>query len=487
MLIWWITTAAIASVEPGDRWIGNSNLNVGLHQDGSFVNNDLDLGILWDPDGPDGPIPMTGDMVRVGYHWDGWAWSYWGEDGPEAGFQAGPHNDSWSAMTWVDKTVNSALSMLTSTIEFGDLNLVLHSIALQRTDVIIQDYTFTTTQTVSLLSLGRTIDADQDEWLLDSRVTDNLSGEGWASSSSQYDDRTVAIAGQVLGGEYGEGGVCNWCDSTDSMLESSWESSTGDNQINVVVDAGTLHPDESITVRFVYAFEVGAMDAQEAAMAALEFTDIDNDGLSKEEGDCNDFDPDTFPGATELADDADNDCDGVIDEDTLGEDDDGDGFSEADGDCDDDDSDVYPGAEPSDGVSNADCDGVADDTEGIDSEDTGSSPEDETTDDTGAAPEDGTTDDTGPTPEDELADDTGPTPEDDPDPEDEADSEGDEPDSEDDNESDTPEDSSSNGFSAEGEQHKSCSHTSPMTSGWMWLAGILAWTRRQTHLSRGEQ
>ena len=138
MLGLWITTAALAAVSSDDRWIGNSNLSVGLHQDGSFVNPDLELGILWDPDGPDGPIPMTGDLVRVGYHWDGWAWSYAGDGGYGSGFQAGPHNDDWSAMTWTDKSINSAVTVLTSEIDLGDVEASLQSIALSRQDLVIQ-------------------------------------------------------------------------------------------------------------------------------------------------------------------------------------------------------------------------------------------------------------------------------------------------------------------------------------------------------------
>ncbi len=42
--------------------------------------------------------------------------------------------------------------------------------------------------------------------------------------------------------------------------------------------------------------------------------DLDHDGWSTEDGDCNDTDPAIHPGAEELCDDIDNDCDGAIDE-----------------------------------------------------------------------------------------------------------------------------------------------------------------------------
>jgi hypothetical protein len=85
--------------------------------------------------------------------------------------------------------------------------------------------------------------------------------------------------------------------------------------------------------------------------------DADGDGWTTCGGDCDDDDPNTYPGAEELCDGKDNDCDGDIDE---GFDQDGDGFRTCDGDCDDEDDTVYPGApELCDGKDN-DCDGEID-------------------------------------------------------------------------------------------------------------------------------
>jgi len=88
--------------------------------------------------------------------------------------------------------------------------------------------------------------------------------------------------------------------------------------------------------------------------------DEDGDGWTVDDGDCDDHDAYTYPGAPEIADHLDNDCDGHVDENTDNHDDDGDGYSEADGDCDDGNPHVYPGAtEIQDNIDN-DCDGHID-------------------------------------------------------------------------------------------------------------------------------
>ena len=115
-----------------------------------------------------------------------------------------------------------------------------------------------------------------------------------------------------------------------------------------------------------------------------EDTDADGDGYSAEE-DCDDADDAINPGAEEVCDFADNDCDGEIDEDVLSTfytDADGDGYGDemvpeiacelksgyADNsdDCDDTSAEISPAAdEVCDGLDN-DCDGTLDESTAID-------------------------------------------------------------------------------------------------------------------------
>jgi len=111
-------------------------------------------------------------------------------------------------------------------------------------------------------------------------------------------------------------------------------------------------------------------DCDGTADDGLDETDGDEDGWTVAEGDCDDTDDQRYPGAAEVQNGYDDDCDGVADPDFVDAelDGDGDGYSIADGDCHDANPDAHPGAdEIADNGHDDDCDGTADD--GLDTAD----------------------------------------------------------------------------------------------------------------------
>ena len=100
---------------------------------------------------------------------------------------------------------------------------------------------------------------------------------------------------------------------------------------------------------------------QAVAWASAKCADEDKDGVSTCASDCDDSNPNVFPGNEESCDGIDNDCDGFIPEEEL--DNDMDGYATCAADCDDNDDSRFPGNEEiCDGIDN-DCDESVPDNE----------------------------------------------------------------------------------------------------------------------------
>jgi len=146
--------------------------------------------------------------------------------------------------------------------------------------------------------------------------------------------------------------VANWTDDYPFIV--TYQPTDG-----VIVGLNFYPPSSDAQHQLWDASTDGDLVMANALLYAAAGPDWDGDGLTALDGDCDDADAGTYPGAPEICDDGwDQNCDGVADE--LA-DADGDGYAQCDGDCDETDASRHPGAtEICDGF-DTDCDGVIDD------------------------------------------------------------------------------------------------------------------------------
>ncbi len=134
--------------------------------------------------------------------------------------------------------------------------------------------------------------------------SDDIDGDGYSPVAGDCDDRNASI----------RPGAAELADGSD-------------NNCNSVVDEGTrLYDDDGDG--FCESVQDACSDGAQGGDCA------DGTGLNS---------ANVYPGAPEIADGIDNDCDGNVDEGTAQGDDDGDGFSEAGGDCNDSNANIHPG------------------------------------------------------------------------------------------------------------------------------------------------
>ena len=315
-----------AATEPEQLFLVSDSVAVGLHPSGTLGNPAQELGLLWDPQAAS--VPMGGDLLWVGDPFE--VWTVEGTHGGAA-FLFGGLGESDKVdrasiesleMTWTDIHETPTLSIIEGTAQHQTMFIHTRLILSWNEPVLWIEMEMTALSDLGDVWFNRAFDPDPDYWADGSYGSDNEAGDGWVRGSSFLDGRTMVLAGP------GQGGICDWCATSTEVLNGT-PAGSGDEQLGLTMAVGDLSEGESTTLRLAYALSLEPEEAVTLATTAIDSDDLDGDGINQSDGDCDDTHAHVFPGATELADGLDNDCDGAIDEDDwAANDNETDGFDE---------------------------------------------------------------------------------------------------------------------------------------------------------------
>lgn len=331
-----ILAALAVAAGSADRLVSD-RLGVGLCTDGSLVSADGSLGLLWDPDGPEGPTPPGSDLLTPGYAYGEWFLRH--EGGSFA--MACPWAATDLELEWVAGT-SAGLDWAIGSGSLEGLAVELRVALPAGADLVLWALELRAESDLRELAVAHSYDPDPDYAVDGGYETDNEAAADYVVGMGE--DAGVAVALASLGGE---GHYCSFCTDLDTLMAGADGSNADDSAMGVGVELGDLAAGERLRVQFAYGLGTDADRAVDLALEAAADEDWDDDGTERG-SDCDDLDAAHaagLPGA----------CEELATTDA-----DGDGVSPAEGDCDDSDPAVHPGASAQEGVADANCDGIPD-------------------------------------------------------------------------------------------------------------------------------
>lgn len=194
--------------------------------------------------------------------------------------------------------------------------------------------------------------------------------EDWISAGAECGE-AVGTEADVANGEEVVNSTCNVCHGVNTTPFADLAPNKSDGEIINAIKNGYGGMPAQAAVSDYAAMDVLAYLRAEYGEYVEEVSpldiDDDSDGFTENQGDCDDTDPDINPDAADDNNDGvDDNCDGTPDDEyiepsDLDTDDDGDGVTENEGDCNDTDPDINPSAtdDNNDGVDD-NCDGTPD-------------------------------------------------------------------------------------------------------------------------------
>jgi len=210
-------------------------------------------------------------------------------------------DQSWDTLSaWLISDVDGTLwegspdSGGTVSVDWSELSVGDHTITLQA-----EDSDGNVSSDTAAISIG-------EDGRPSATILSPASGDSYSTSDA------VVLSGQVSDGESDtEDLEVTWSSSLDGTLATGAPDSSGSALASVHLSEGT----HVITLSCYDTDGKEGTDSITLSVLDPDNVDDDYDGYTENEGDCDDSDGAVNPGAAEECDDADDDCDGEVDED----------------------------------------------------------------------------------------------------------------------------------------------------------------------------